>query len=155
MAKVGRPPHKPTSTTRRRVLMLVAFGWSNPRIAAVLGTNAKTLHKHYRAELGERHTARDRLNALIAEKFLDLFVKGNVRAGCEFRAMVEANDGVVGHPRFGKKERALLEAQRPDLNSPAGELLAERDQRNVGFKLSGLGGSVAAWPVAHPGSSTQ
>jgi hypothetical protein len=135
--------------------MLVAFGWSNPRIAAVLDITHLTLRKHYRAELKQRRTARDRLNAMIAEKFWELFAKGNVRAGCEFRSMVEQGDAVASNTNFGKKERALMEAQRPDLNSPTGELLAARDQRNVGSELPGLGRSVVAWPVAHPRSSAQ
>ena len=51
---------------------------------------------------------------MIAEKFWELFEKGNVRAGCEFRAMIEKNDEAVGsNAKFGKKERALLEAQQP------------------------------------------
>jgi len=153
MAKVGRPSHNPTEITRRRVTMLVAFGWSNPRIAAVLDTNSETLRKHYGAELKQRGTARDRLNTMIAEKFWELFSKGNVRAGCEFREMVEQGDDVARNTNFGKKERALLEAQRPDLSSPEGELLAARDKRNVGSELSGLGGSVAMWPVAHSRSA--
>ena len=157
MPKVGRPAHQPTRTTRRRVTMLVAFGWSNPRIAAVLDINDLTLKKHYGAELKERETARDRLNAMVAEKFWELFSKGNVRAGCEFLVLMRMNDDVIDPLtlRFGKKQRALLEAQRPDLNSAVGELLAARDKRNVGSELPNVGRSADAWPVAHSRSTAQ
>ena len=40
--KRGRPPHEVTKKTRSRVSMLVALGWTNPRIAAVLDITLPT-----------------------------------------------------------------------------------------------------------------
>ena len=56
--KRGRPPHEVTKKTRSRVSMLVALGWTNPRIAAVLDITLPTLHKYYFYELRQRDVGR-------------------------------------------------------------------------------------------------
>ena len=47
----GRPEHNASQRTRNRVTRMTAFGWTNERIAGVLGVTLPTLKKHYRAEL--------------------------------------------------------------------------------------------------------
>lgn len=88
----GRPEHIATQKNRNLVSILVAMGWSNKRIAASLFVTLPTLRKHYFSELKYRDVARDRLNANLAAKFLQLFMDGNVAAGKEFRKLLEAND---------------------------------------------------------------
>lgn len=88
----GRPEHIPTQQNRNRVSMLVALGWSNPRIAAAMFVTLPTLRKHYFSELKYREVARDRLNANLATKLWALFMDGNVGAAREFRKFMEVND---------------------------------------------------------------
>jgi hypothetical protein len=118
----GRPEHVASQQNRNRVSMLVAMGWSNPRIASAMLITLPTLRKHYFSELKFREVARDRLDANLATKLWALFMDGNVAAGKEFRKLLEVNDRmeverVMGSPgsidkapeRVGKKE---LDARR-------------------------------------------
>lgn len=136
----GRPEHIASQQNRNRVSMLVALGWSNKRIAAALYVTLPTLRKHYFSELKFREVARDRLNATMATKLWQLFLDGNVAAGKEFRDFLEKNDlmefgqtarphgAEPKEPKLGKKEAALVAAQRPDTGTPLGELIARRQQ---------------------------
>lgn len=136
----GRPEHIASQQNRNKVSMLVAFGWSNARIAAAMFVTQPTLRKHYFSELKYRAVARDRLDAGIAMKLLDQVNAGNVGAMKEFRKLLERNDlmlyGQTSRPggadkpmkksKLGKKESALLAAQQPDIGTPLGELMAKR-----------------------------
>lgn len=135
----GRPEHIATQQNRNRVSMLVAFGWSNKRIAAALFVTLPTLRKHYFSELKFREVARDRLNATLATKLWELFLAGNVAAGKEFRALMEQNDLMLygqtappadqspaKEPKLGKKEAALVAANQPDRATTLGGLMAQR-----------------------------
>ena len=48
---MGRPEHKPTEATRRRVESAAGSGLSHEGIAMALGVDRGTLEKHYRHEL--------------------------------------------------------------------------------------------------------
>jgi len=137
--KRGRPPHEVTKKTRSRVSMLVALGWGNPRIAAVLDITLPTLHKYYFYELRQRDGARDKMDARRLELAWDLAEAGNVGAFKEFGKLVERNDRMQierelaaegksddkpsQQERVGKK---ILNAQRA-LDADA-DLMAELDQ---------------------------
>lgn len=90
----GRPPHLVTEANRNKVMMLLAFGWSNERIARALGITPPTLRKQYRKELSVRDGARDRLDANVAFRLLHDGLDGNVGAIREFRKVVERNDAM-------------------------------------------------------------
>ena len=77
----GRPKHNASQRTRNRVTRMTAFGWTNERIAGVLGVTLPTLKKHYRAELKLRGTARDRLIVDTATILWQQFQDGNTGAG--------------------------------------------------------------------------
>ena len=129
----GRPPHTPTQGTRNRVNLLLGLGWSDRRIATALDVDLKTMKKHY-PELKFRDVARDRLDEAMASKLWKLFMSGNVAAGREFRVLLERNDRIHGQPaplsaKLGKKEQALLDAQRPDPSTPLGQLMLRRMAR--------------------------
>lgn len=49
----GRPKHEPTPNSRAVVQSLAVFGHQQDEIAKHIGIDAKTLRKHYRAELDE------------------------------------------------------------------------------------------------------
>lgn len=136
----GRPEHVATQVNRDKVMMLLALGWSQERIAAALSIDGKTLRKNYRRELRFRHEQRDRLDASLAMMLWAQAREGNVAAMREFRSFVERNDlmlyGQSAPPekpkevKLGKREAALLAAKHPDTGTTLGELIAQR--RNDG-----------------------
>ena len=63
--KGGRPQHVATPANRDKVTMLLAFGWTNERIARALHITTPTLRARYRSELRYREEARDRLEATL------------------------------------------------------------------------------------------
>lgn len=124
--KRGRPPHLATERNRNKIIMLLAFGWSNERVARAVGVTVPTLRKHYFAELKVRDEARDRMDATIADRLWTEAMGGNVGAIKEFRKLVERNDLMVAGraytgqpetprpakpPKLGKKDQARLDAR--------------------------------------------
>ena len=136
--KRGRPQHVATLENRRKVSMLLAFGWNNERIARALHITPPSLRKHYFSELKYRDEARDRLDATLAMTLWRQVEAGSVSAIREFRELLGHNDmmGLAPRiaqpkpPKLGKKEEALLAAQKPDLDDPLGRIWAERSQLN-------------------------
>lgn len=99
----GRPAHIPTSENRNLVNMMLAFGWSNERIAGVLRCTLPTLRKHYFSELRFRAVARDRLvmaQAMIAWR---LATEGNVAALREHDRLMARNDRMEAERFMGSK----------------------------------------------------
>ncbi|WP_210265232.1 hypothetical protein [Ensifer canadensis] len=86
--------------------MLVALGWTNPRVAAALGVTLPTLHKHYFYELRQREVARDRLDMRRLELAWELAESGNVGAFKEFGKLVERNDRMEAEREFSATARA-------------------------------------------------
>ncbi len=65
--KRGRPAHVLPAENRQKVRLLLAFDWSNQRIARALRITGKTLRKHYFRELRQRDEARPALEAAMKE----------------------------------------------------------------------------------------
>lgn len=136
--KRGRPEHIKTEQTRNKVIMLLALGWSNERIAKAIGITPPTLRKNYSRELKLRDEQRDRLTAAVAMRLWKGIQDGNVAAIREFNAFLERNDLMLygqteppapkKAPAPGKKEQALLDASAPDTASTLGDLMAKRQQ---------------------------
>lgn len=137
--KRGRPQHVATQENRNKVVMLLAFGWNNERIARALHITAPTLRKNYFRELKFREEHRDRMDASLAMHLWKQVEAGNVAAMKEFRALQERNDLMLyGQERkplaadkpaadkLGKKEAAMAAAKNPDTTSALGSLLAQR-----------------------------
>lgn len=114
----GRPKHEVTPKTRKRVSMLVALGWTNPRIATTMGITLPTLHKYYFYELGQREAARDMLEMRRLEMALEMAESGNVGALREFGRLLDRND--------------RMEAERVMATRPAEE---ERPTERLGKKV--------------------
>ena len=104
--KRGRPAHEVTVRTRNRVSMLLALGWSNPRIASALGVTLPTFHKYYFYELRQREVARDRLELRRLEMAWELAEGGNVGALKEFGKLMERNDRMEAERTMGEKAAA-------------------------------------------------
>lgn len=90
--KRGRPAHQSTQKKRNKVMMLLALGWSNERIANALHCTPPTLRKHYFSELKRRDLQRDRLDSWRFEKVLEQADAGNVGAQRLLNQMLEKND---------------------------------------------------------------
>ena len=80
----GRPQHVPTKSHRETVVIALAQGWANERIAAALGITSKTLRKHYARELKTREIARDRVELISMHTLFSLGRAGNVSAMKEY-----------------------------------------------------------------------
>ena len=140
----GRPSHQPTPKELKYVEALSSYGVPEDDIARVVGITIKTLRKHYRDQLENGAT---RANAQIAGFLFTAAKKGSVPAMMFWlRCRSRWAEGSA-LSALGKKEERLAQAQQPDLSSPVGEVLAARDQRNVGSELPGLGRTAAAWPL--------
>lgn len=88
----GRPAHIPTGENCNKIRLLLAFGWSNKRIAAALRITGATLRKHYFRELRQREEARPALEAKTIMLLYTSAEGGNVGAMKELRRMIERDD---------------------------------------------------------------
>ncbi|WP_199763095.1 hypothetical protein [Bradyrhizobium guangdongense] len=132
----GRPEHIASQKNRNLVSMLVAWGWSNPRIAAALYITQPTLRKHYFSELKFREVARDRHDAQLGAMLLQQGANGNVAATKLYFAMVEKNDRMeiertMGADdkqpaQIGRVGKKIADAQRAE--AADADLMAELDQ---------------------------
>jgi DNA invertase Pin-like site-specific DNA recombinase len=66
--KRGRPPHIPTQENRNKIILLLAQGWTNERIAGAIGITLNTL-KRLRPDYKDAH----RLSYLEIDKYLALW----------------------------------------------------------------------------------
>lgn len=118
--KRGRPPHIATAENRNKIMLLLAQGWTDARIAGALGITVPTLKKHYFSLLKIRDTARDRVEAIGLLRLWKLGQEGNVAAMKEFfrrhdaSGMAEYDDRVTRRAEdLGKKEQLRREAANP------------------------------------------
>lgn len=118
--KRGRPPHVPTTENRNKVILLLAQGWTDARIAGALGITTPTLRKHYFRELRVREEARDRVESIGLLTLWQQGRAGNTAAMKEFfrRFDMAAAAGFEREverevERMGKKERLRNEAAQP------------------------------------------
>lgn len=102
--KPGRPRKDATPEDRNKVKMLLAFGWSNDRMARTLRMSLPTFRRNFFQELKERDAARDMLDARRIEIAMGLANDGNVGALKELGKMLEKSD-LMG------MERRLRDAQ--------------------------------------------
>ncbi|GAB4241273.1 MAG: hypothetical protein Tsb0032_44260 [Kiloniellaceae bacterium] len=121
----GRPPHIPTPESRNQVRLLVAWRWTDQRIAQSQRISVPTLKKHYFAELAERAAARAQLRAAYlsmvfkrADEGSDTMIKelGRLIAQDDLAAAGKAygkKPKAAKAPKLGKKEQAQVEAQEP------------------------------------------
>jgi|VirMetMinimDraft_7_1064189.scaffolds.fasta_scaffold121238_2 hypothetical protein len=76
--KVGRPAYKPSDEHRKTIAVMVAAGIPQLSIARCLGSDIKTLRKHYQNEFDN---SADIANAKVAESLFKQAVQGNTAAG--------------------------------------------------------------------------
>ncbi|HET6972328.1 MAG TPA: hypothetical protein VFH92_14460, partial [Phenylobacterium sp.] len=122
----GRPPHLPTRANRNKIIVLLAMGWEEAKIAAAIGISKPTLRKHYFRELKVRDEARARLEGELITGMAAKALAGDVPAYREVRRAldksdVQAVDAVYRPvaeapankaPRLGKKAQAQADAEQ-------------------------------------------
>lgn len=93
--KRGRPAHVPNQKNRNKIIVLLALGWSNERIAGAMHISQPTLRRYYFSELKRRGIQRDRFDAWRFEKVVDQVESGNVGAMRLLDQMIAKNDTVL------------------------------------------------------------
>ncbi|MCZ4340173.1 hypothetical protein O4H52_01045 [Sphingomonadaceae bacterium G21617-S1] len=129
----GRPEHVRTERNRSKVIMLLAMGWSNPRIARSLGITPPTLKKHYFRELKVREEALDRLKAGHMSLLWDQAKAGNVAALKEIGKLIDRIDAAS----FG----ALAGEEKDDPEEDAADLgdIGKKERANIAARTAGQG----------------
>jgi hypothetical protein len=141
--KRGRPSHIASTENINRVKMLLAFGWSNERIANALKISQPTLRKNYFQVLEQRSVARDQMELARTMKVWELAMGGNVGAFKVLDRLIERNDAMVAErsfrgeepaperaERLGKKELAQIAAAEVETSDVWGSDLAFRGRAN-------------------------
>ena len=129
----GPPPFQPTDDQRRMVERAVGLGFTQERIAALLGITKPTLEKHFREEL-------DRGGAVVeyqvGSSLVDQALKGNVNAQALY----------LSRPA-GWKETQVVENRGVDYDRMSEEELirsiAERANK-LGIKIDHRGGNCGS-----------
>jgi predicted ArsR family transcriptional regulator len=116
----GRPQHVWTKENSNKIILLLAQGWADIRIANAMGISPPTLRKHYFSELKKRGAARDRVESIGLLTLWNMGREGNVAAMKEY---FRRHDAAVGDVfadeverearKLGKKEQARVEAENP------------------------------------------
>lgn len=117
----GRPPHIPTDENRNRIILLLAHGWNETRIAAAIGLSEKTLRRHYFPQFKQRLAAKDRVEMKRLEALYAQVAAGNVGAIKEANRIAERDaldaqtrrlheEDVPEEEPTGKKDRAQRDA---------------------------------------------
>ena len=125
--KRGRPPHMPTAEKRKIVMMLLAFEWSQERIAAALSITPPTLRKNYFRELKFREEARARVEAKLLDALMIEVEAGNVSAIDKFLKRLDKHDLAALADRVGNRAR---EKKQPKLGK-------KEQQREAAGQISG------------------
>ncbi len=121
---------KPTRAQRERVKLLKADGWSNERIAALIGVARNTLEAAFAAEI---EFGADQKKAEVLEDLKAASKKGNASAARQLldrfdtaKALRPEPTIAPKPPKLGKKQIEQQAAETPDLSTEMGELLARR-----------------------------
>ncbi len=119
----GRPAHVATQENRNKVMMLLAMGWGNERIAAALHCSQPTLRKHYFSELKARSIQRDRLDAHRFMVAMDAANSGNVGAMRLLDQLIQKNDLLLTTGQITASQKRAA-AKSEDAGKKAQERLA-------------------------------
>jgi hypothetical protein len=112
----GRPCYAKTPENQRLVTLLAGRGWSAEQIGPYMGTDPKTVRKHFSRELefGAVFLEGQAMEVLVAK-----MREGNVRAALEVMAITRSLVAPVQKPKdkapaaTGKKDQAKTDAGRP------------------------------------------
>ncbi|MEX0304312.1 MAG: resolvase [Leisingera sp.] len=134
----GRPAHVATQENRNKVIMLLAFGWGNERIAAALYISPPTLRRYYFSELKARDIQRDRLDL---KRYMQVFTaaeQGNVGAMRLLDQLIAKSDLML---TTGK----IADAQKRASRKPETEGKKAQERLAAQQVVSGEGGEADEW----------
>ncbi len=131
--KPGRPRKDATPEDRNKVKMLLAFGWSNERMARTLRMSLPTFRRNFFQELKERDAARDMMDARRIELAMTLAINGNVGALKELGKMLEKSD-LMGMERKLRAAQGEEEEERP-----AAQQVGKKEAAKAAAKTAGDG----------------
>lgn len=98
----GRPQHIATAENTNKVIMLLALGWGNERIASALDITLPTFRKHYFSLVKHhRDVARDRLDAAYAMHLWKQVQEGNAGAMRLWLLFQDRNDRMGAEAAMG------------------------------------------------------
>ncbi|MBY8826110.1 hypothetical protein [Sphingomonas colocasiae] len=95
LGRRGRPPHIATDQNRSKVMLLLAQGWPNWRIARAMGITDKTLAKYYFRQLAVRDGALDKVKAGHLALLWEQAKAGNVSALKEIGKTIDRLDAAM------------------------------------------------------------
>src|SRR5215467_13757192 len=122
---VGRPKFEPTPEQRNMVERAAGFGFTQEKIAALIGTTKPTLEKHFREEL-DRGMAVTQFK--VGNSLVENALTGNVAAQIWYTKS-----------QMGWKETQVVETKTTDFDNMTAEELAkaiEERANELGLKIS-------------------
>jgi hypothetical protein len=131
---LGRPPHVADDRKRNKIMLLLAMGWANKRIAAALGIDVKTLRKHYSPQLRSREIALDKMRAGRLTLLWEKAETGNVPALKEIGKEI----GRIEALTFGDLP-AHSDRHAPRERRPASSQLGKKEAAKLAAASAGSG----------------
>ncbi|MBP0439596.1 hypothetical protein J5Y06_13120 [Tianweitania sediminis] len=125
--QAGRPRFQPTPRDRNRVRLLLALGWTNPRIASALEISLPTLHRYFDGILKQRDLMRDRLDARRFEIAMEQANTGSIAALKELGRMIERSDMMHVEAEMGSRPAETLPAEKPGKKIVDAQLAMDAD----------------------------
>jgi hypothetical protein len=133
----GRPPHKPTDTTRKMVVGAVGMGLDQNAISALLDIAPKTLRKFYRHELD---TGAAKANLSVAQSLYRRATSGKDTVASIFwlKARADWQDTTkTVHEGLPDTIRVTFALESPDDTPPAIDITPELEQDAIEYKPEG------------------
>lgn len=144
--KPGRPRKVATPEDRNKVKMLLAVGWSNERIAAVLRMSLPTFRRNFFQELKIRPVARDMLDARRLELALAAAQSGNVGAMRQVDRLLDRFDQMEAERAYASRPKDQPESKEKLGKKVLDEVLAlDADaalMKELDLETKGGGGNV-------------
>lgn len=129
--KKGRPEYEVTEEKRNKVMMLLAAGWTNERIAGAMDITQPTLRKYFISELKIRDVALDRLEAQQMSMLFAHAQDGNVTAIKELRSIIEKLRAAEADRKFDGQARPSEQGKSKPLGKKEAEQQAADDVTGI------------------------
>jgi hypothetical protein len=133
----GRPPHKPTETTRKMVVGAVGMGLNQTSISALLDIAPKTLRKFYRYELD---TGAAKANLSVAQSLYRRAISGKDTIASIFwlKARADWQDtSKTVHEGLPDQIRVTFALESPEPAPSVIDITPEADPQSLEYKSEG------------------
>lgn len=136
--KRGRPAHIPTVGNRNKIMVLLALGWDEPKIAGAIGITRPTLRKHYFRELKVRDEARARLEGSAVVAQAAKAVAGDTQAFRELQRLFGKADLAAAQAAYPKGEAPVAEGQARPKGAAVPRVGVKEQRRQAAREVSGV-----------------